>query len=126
VEDRIGKIATVLYVDDENINLKLFEINFKQKFKVVTANSGIIGLEKLKDDPAISVVISDMKMPGMNGIEFIKTAKRLYPNVVFYILTGYDITDEIEAALNDRLINKYFRKPFNIKEIETSVTEALK
>lgn len=116
---------TVLYVDDEPINLMLFKANFKNKFNVITAESGSKGLQQLKDNSEIIVVISDMKMPGMSGIEFIRLAKLDYPNVSFYILTGFDITDEISQALEEQLINKYFRKPFNIKEIENAIVDAI-
>lgn len=66
-----------------------------------------------------------MKMLGMNGIEFIRLAKKDFPNISFYILTGFDITDEISEALEKRLIHKYFRKSFNIKEIEAAILEAV-
>jgi two-component system, response regulator, stage 0 sporulation protein F len=112
---------TILNVDDEPINLKLFEINFGKKNIVITANSGYEGLTKLKLNPDIKIVISDMSMPGMNGIEFIRLAKEDFPNIVFYILTGYGLTEEISAALDDNLINKYFSKPLNAKEIELSI-----
>ena len=59
---------TILYVDDEDVNLMLFELNFKKKFNVLTALNGEKGLEILKDNNNVEVVISDMKMPGMNGI----------------------------------------------------------
>lgn len=113
----------ILYVDDEPINLKLFELNFKNKYKVLTALSGFEGLDILKSNQDTSVVISDMKMPGMNGIEFIKEAKKRHPSINFYILTGFDITEEIADALNEKLIHKYFRKPFNMKEIEDAICE---
>ncbi|MCD4834108.1 MAG: response regulator [Bacteroidales bacterium] len=116
---------TILYVDDESVNLKLFEINFKKKFNVLTAESGAEGLEQLKVNPHTIVVISDMKMPGMNGIDFIRLAKKDFPHIRFFILTGFDITEEIADALNERLIHKYFRKPFNMKEIEDSILEFL-
>jgi len=116
---------TLLYVDDEPINLKLFALNFKNKFNVLTAESGAEGYELLKKNPHTSVVISDMKMPGMNGIEFIKLAKKDFPEISYFILTGFDITEEIADALNERLIHKYFRKPFNMKDIESSIMEIL-
>ncbi|HPR84329.1 MAG TPA: response regulator [Candidatus Paceibacterota bacterium] len=116
---------TLLYVDDEPMNLKLFEINFRKKFNVLTAESGNEGLEILKSNSEIIIVISDMKMPGMNGIEFIKKAKINFPKIRYFILTGFDITEEIADALNERLIHKYFRKPFNIREIEESIMEFL-
>jgi two-component system response regulator (stage 0 sporulation protein F) len=118
--------ATILYVDDEPLNLQLFAINFERMYTVKTAVSGNAGLEILRDEPSISVVISDMKMPGLNGIEFIRKAKEKYPEITFFILTGYDITNEILEALNDKLINSYFSKPFNIKVIEKSIQEVLK
>lgn len=117
-----GKI-TLLYVDDEPLNLMLFELNLQDKFNILKAESGEEGLIVLKHNPQIVVVISDMKMPGMNGIEFIRLAKKEFPNIRFYILTGFDINEEIADALNERLIHKYFRKPFNMKEIEASILE---
>jgi len=117
------KQISVLYVDDEALNLELFVLVFKKKFNIITAESGAEGLEKLGGNRDISVVISDMKMPGMNGVEFISKARQSFDNIVYYILTGFEITEEIAEALNKRLINKYFKKPFNSKEIETSISE---
>jgi two-component system, response regulator, stage 0 sporulation protein F len=119
------KSITLLYVDDEAINLKLFEINFSKKFNVVTAPSGYDALEKLKESPSISVVISDMRMPGMNGIDFIKLAKDYRENMICFILSGYDVTEEISRAYSERLIDKYFQKPFNMRDIEASIREAV-
>ncbi len=115
------KMRTILYVDDEEINLMLFEINFKEKYHVIGTDSPVKGLQILKNNPEISVVISDMKMPEMNGLQFIKKAKKKYPKICYFILTGYDITDEIAEALNCKLINFYFKKPFNMKEIDDSI-----
>ncbi len=116
---------TLLYVDDEPINLKLFTLNFKKKYNVITAESGFEALDQLKLNPFTRIVITDMKMPGMNGLELIRLAKKDYPKISFFILTGFDITPEITQALNDCLIHKYFQKPFNMKEIECSINEAL-
>jgi two-component system response regulator (stage 0 sporulation protein F) len=112
---------TILYVDDEPINLMLFELNFEKLYTVITAGSGFLGLEKLSVNPAIKIVISDMKMPGMNGVEFIRKGKKEYPEIKFFILTGFEITEEIADALNEKIINKYFRKPFNMKEITNEI-----
>jgi two-component system, response regulator, stage 0 sporulation protein F len=111
----------ILYVDDESINLLLFHHTFKKKYDVLTAESGFKGLELLSDNSDTKVIISDMKMPGMDGIEFIKEAKRLYPFIIFYILTGYEITPEIQDALDTGLINGYFQKPFKMKDIEDTI-----
>jgi two-component system response regulator (stage 0 sporulation protein F) len=119
----MDKKVTILYVDDEEINLQLFEINFRKKFSVITAISGKRGLEQLRNRPEIDVIISDMKMPEMNGIEFIRKAKLINKNAICYILTGFEITDEIEAALESQLIHRYFSKPFKRDDIEGSIYE---
>ncbi len=113
----------IIYVDDEKINVMLFKINFSVHFEVHTGNSGFEGLELLEKHPETKVIISDMKMPEMNGIEFVKKAKEKYPEKKFYILTGFEITEEIQNALKSGLIQKYFRKPFNMREIENAINE---
>ncbi|PKP39014.1 MAG: response regulator [Bacteroidetes bacterium HGW-Bacteroidetes-15] len=115
---------SLLYVDDEPINLTLFTLNFKSKFNVITASDGFEALKKLNQYPQLSVVISDLKMPGMNGIEFIRKAKETYPDLSYYILTGFDLTEEIVNAINEGLFLKCFAKPFNIREIESSIYNA--
>lgn len=111
----------ILYIDDEPINLKLFEINLKRKYEVVSSNGAYEGLEILKSHQDIMVVLSDMKMPGMNGLEFVKKAKKLYPEKKFIILTGFDITDEIQQALETGLIEKYLGKPYSFNEIDDTI-----
>ena len=115
----------ILYVDDEFINLQLFEINFRKKYQVITALDGLKGLEILEANPEIRIVVSDMRMPKMNGIEFIKQAKQRYPDKRFFILTGFEITEEIQSALNSGLILRYFQKPFNIDEIDCALTKVI-
>mgnify|MGYP002795061317 FL=1 len=115
----------ILYVDDEEINLELFAINFKDSYEVLTAHDGYGGLEVLESNVDISIVISDMKMPGMNGIEFIKKARQKYPYKKYYILTGFEITNEIKEALSNGLILEYFSKPFEIEKMHRIIAEAL-
>jgi two-component system, response regulator, stage 0 sporulation protein F len=114
---------TLLYIDDEPINLLLFERVFKQKYQVLTAVSGQVGLDVLRMNPNIKAIISDMKMPGMNGIEFIKIIKHEYPDVACFILTGYSITEEISEAIDAHLVVRYFKKPFDIDEIEEALDQ---
>ncbi len=114
---------SILYVDDEPINLMLFETYFKKNFNVITAESGPSGMEILQSNSTITAVISDMKMPEMNGLEFVGMAKNEFPSIAYFILTGYDITEEITAALNSNLILKYFRKPFDEVEIQKAIKE---
>ncbi|MDP3462077.1 MAG: response regulator [Bacteroidales bacterium] len=113
----------ILYVDDEKINVQLFQINFSNSFEVLISCSGMDGLLLLDKNLDTEVVISDMKMPEMNGLEFIGKAKGKYPNKRYYILTGFDITGEIQHALDNKLILKCLKKPFNLQEIERILNE---
>lgn len=116
---------TILYVDDEPLNLMLFEVNFKRNFNVITSLSGFDALEKLNKNPEISIVVSDMKMPKMNGIEFITHAKKSFSDVYYFILTGLDESKEIIEAIDNKLIKNYFCKPINMKIIEQQITEVI-
>jgi response regulator RpfG family c-di-GMP phosphodiesterase len=115
----------ILYVDDEEANLFLFKINFQSKFSVLTAKSGDEGLALLEaNHDEITVVISDMRMPKMNGIEFIRKAREKFSNICYFILTGYDYDDEIDKAIKSKMVLKYFTKPFEMNEIESAIKEA--
>lgn len=113
----------ILYVDDEPINLMLFKVNFQDSFTIHTTDSGESGLQILRLHPEIKAVISDMKMPGMNGVEFISTAKAEFPDLSCFILTGFDFSQEITEAMNRNLIIKTFSKPYDKGIIENAIWE---
>lgn len=115
----------LLYVDDEPINLQLFQLNLRKKYDVLVAENGMKGLDILSINKDVAVVISDMKMPKMNGIEFIKAAKEKYPELSYFILTGYEITNEIRNALNSGLIFQYFRKPVDLIEVDRAIKKVI-
>ncbi|MDW7690755.1 response regulator [Flammeovirgaceae bacterium SG7u.111] len=117
---------TLLYVDDEPINLELFEINFGIKYRVITALNGDEGLLKIAQNPDITIVISDMQMPGMNGVEFIGKAKSRNPELTCYILTGYALTEEIGNAIKRGEVSKYFGKPLDLVDLEESIDSCQK
>lgn len=112
----MGK-KTILYVDDESLNLLLFKMNFEKNYHVITCESGTEGLNILRNNEGIDIVISDMKMPRMNGVEFISQAHAIASHLRYYILTGFEISDEIQSALDSGQIRRYFQKPFNVNEI---------
>lgn len=113
----------ILYIDDEAINVQLFGLNFSRTFDVVTGYSGMEGLTLLEKYPEIQVVISDMRMPGMDGLEFINKARQNFSDKKYFIVTGFDITPEIEESLNNKVINRYFMKPYSVMDIENSIKE---
>lgn len=118
----MNRQLNILYIDDEAINLMLFDNLFKYKYTILTAESGKEGLDILSKHK-IDIVFSDMKMPEMDGLDFIQHAKEHFPNIVYYILSGYELTNEIVDALNNKLIDKYFQKPFDMQEIDDYITK---
>ena len=115
---------TIMYVDDEAINLRLFQIRFHDNYNIITCASGLEGLKKLKEHPDVSVIISDMKMPGINGVEFIKMVKQLNREISCFILTGYNVTPEISEALEVKLIEHCFHKPMNVSKISVALDQS--
>ncbi len=115
----------ILYVDDEPINLLLFEANLSRNYEVLKASNGRTGLEIIANNPDIKIVFSDMKMPTMSGIEFVEEASKIISGCPFYILTGFEITNDIQRSLDKGLIRKYYGKPLNMKDISNEIEEVL-
>ncbi len=116
----------ILYVDDEIINIDLFKLSFRGKYDIITAMSGDEGIQILKKDKDINLVISDMRMPGMNGLEFIEKAKKIYKDIPYIILSGYSKSPEISRAIDNHSITNYFTKPFNKSLLEIEIENCTK
>lgn len=117
---------TVLYVDDESIPRIIFDKIFGSKFSTQMAESGQEALEKLaqfNDD--LTVIISDMRMPAMDGVDLIAEAHKRHNNIVCFILTSMDEDEKINQAVADNQIVKVFRKPLNASEVEAAIEEAV-
>ena len=119
------ELPKVLYVDDEYINLDLLRLTFLNEFEVITAESGEEGLRILEQDPHIKVVISDLKMPGMNGLEFIRRIKSQHPEKVCMLLTGFLESEVMMEGFNQELLFRYLMKPFKKEELQKTILEAL-
>ena len=118
--------GTILYVDDEPINLLVFKAAFRREYNLLTAGDGEEGLEQLEKSGPVDFVISDMQMPGMNGVEFLEQVKQKFPTLPCYILTGYDINPEIESAMEKGVVEAYFSKPFDQNLIDKTLSEVAK
>ena len=112
----------ILYVDDEDTNLLLFRIAFGSKRDVLLANSPEEGLQKLIENKGrITAVISDMHMPKMNGVQFVEEAKKQRDDIPYFILSGFSYDEQIDSALKEKKIERFFTKPFDQGEIENQL-----
>ncbi|MFK7971378.1 MAG: response regulator [Bacteroidia bacterium] len=114
----------LLCIDDEPINLLIMDKILGKKYGVFTARGGEEALDILENTSEIELVISDMHMPVMNGMEFIKEARRRFSNKKYFILSGYAKTEEIQAALDANIISEYFQKPANFQKIEQALEDS--
>lgn len=115
---------TVLIVDDEINILKSMRRMFKQAgYEVFTAESGLEGLALLADE-SIQVVLSDFRMPVMNGGEFLAQVKINRPDVVSLILSGYADFDSVLAVMNQGSAFKFLTKPWDNKVLLQEIANA--
>jgi len=119
-------LPKILYVDDEVINLELLQLTFMNEFTVITAESAREGLKLLSLNPDIHVVISDLKMPDINGLDFIKEVKQKHPEKVCMLLTGFMESEIMLEGFNKELIFRYLMKPWDKEELAETIKEALK
>jgi len=101
----------ILFVDDEPSVLDGYKRILYKEFAVDTAIGGERGLNAMKENGPYSVVISDMRMPGMNGAEFLAQLRKRNPDTVRMLLTGYTDLDAAIAAVNEGNIFRFLSKP---------------
>lgn len=117
---------TVLLVDDEENNLQLLKRTFRGKYNLLTAHNGLEALEVVKQyGNKIALIVSDQKMPVMEGTEFLKKVRETNPQIVKILLTGHVGTDILVSAINDCDLFQYILKPFEPKELEIAVENGI-
>lgn len=113
----------VLYIDDEDINLKSFRATLRKDFKIFTAIDAEEGLRIVKDEE-IHVVIADQRMPGMTGTEFFEQMIKINPDPIRILLTGYSDIASVIDAINKGEVYRFIDKPWNIEQIKNSIKNA--
>jgi len=101
----------VLYVDDDANILAAYRRSLRGRFDVFTAQGGQEGLELVKAEGPFAVVLSDMNMPGMNGLQFLSTVHELSPETVCMMLTGQADLQTAIQAVNEGHIFRFLTKP---------------
>ena len=115
---------TLLLVDDEeDIGAAMARLFRRDGYEILRASGGLEGLETLAQHRA-GVVISDQRMPGMSGVEFLTRVKELYPQTIRIVMTGYADIDSVTDAVNRGAIYKFFTKPWDNETLRAEVLEA--
>lgn len=112
------KKYTLLYVDDEEINLRIFKNSFRRDFNVITAISAHDGMEILKNQH-VDIIITDHLMPEITGVEFLKSINEQFPHIPpsRLMISGYAENEEIEKAFKHYKLYKFISKPWNNDEL---------
>lgn len=118
------KKYNILYVDDEVSNLNVFKNTFRRNYNIFTAETGKEGLEIL-DREKIDLILTDQRMPEMNGVEFLKSVMVKYPEPSRLLITAYADFNALKDAVNDAKIFQYIQKPWDEDEIKQIIDTAL-
>ena len=114
---------TLLIVDDEPDVLESLRHLFHRHYNVVTADSGRDGLACLAREE-VHVILSDQRMPGMTGDQFLKVARETHPDAIRLLFTGYAEIQTVISAVNEGGIFRYINKPWEAGELESVVAQA--
>ena len=102
---------TVLFVDDDEVILRSLERRLSdESYNKFFAKSGQEALEIIKQKE-IHVIVADMRMPEMTGLELLRIARKEYPNIIGIIITGYELDDELQKAVDHREVFRLVAKP---------------
>ena len=114
----------VLFIDDDASLLSTMKRNLGLDFTIHTAEGGDVAFEVVQQQGDFSVVVVDMQMPKMNGIQTISMLREKMPNAVFLMLTGnQDLTTAIQAV-NDGRVFRFLTKPCQVFEISAAIEAA--
>ena len=116
----------ILYVDDEEKSLKYFTRAFNDTFRIFTATNAQDGyrlLEEHKDE--IGIIMSDQRMPGEQGVQFLERARRLRPQIIRMLVTAYADLDAAIAAVNAGAIYKYVTKPWDVPDLQMTLKRGM-
>jgi two-component system probable response regulator PhcQ len=120
------KRFAILYVDDEEKSLKYFTKAFSDTFRIFTAPNAAEGYRLLVDhQDEIGVVMSDQRMPGEQGVQFLERSRRLQPRIIRILVTAFADLDAAIAAVNTGAIYKYITKPWEVANLEATLKRGL-
>lgn len=124
-ETDAGRGGTILFVDDEPLSLKYFKASVGRYANVVTADTAEAAMKILEaEGDAISVVVSDERMPRDNGVSFLSNVRKSWPSTVRILTSAYANID-LQQAINGAAIHRFLPKPWDLDELCAAMQEAL-
>ena len=114
----------LMVVDDEPDNLDLLYRTFRRDYKVYKATSGFEALALLEQLGEMAIIISDQRMPRMNGAEFLSRTVERFPDTIRIVLTGYTDVEDLVEAINAGKVFKYITKPWKPAKLRDVVSQA--
>jgi len=119
------ELATILCVDDEPRVVESLALHLRREYQVLAATGGNSALQLLKEKGAPAVIVSDMRMPGMDGATLLKHVKQLYPETTRILLTGEPGRDAAIAAVNEGQIFRFLTKPCPPDQLRGAIEAAV-
>lgn len=116
----------ILYVDDDGPNLDVFYRVFRFDYEVLKAGSGVEGLVIVRNNPDIAVIVSDQRMPGMTGVEFLENTAQLLPYTQRIMLTAYTDNEALILAIQKGHVYDYVVKPWSKETLRPVLDQAVK
>jgi two-component system, NtrC family, response regulator HupR/HoxA len=107
----LARAVSVLVVDDEPRALETLRRTLEDDFEIFCAGSGAEGLQ-LMEQECVQIVVSDQRMPGMSGVEFLRSVRSRWPDTIRMILSGYTESEDIIRGINEAGIWQYLLKPW--------------
>ena len=115
----------LLYVDDEQSNLRIFKDTYRRNFNIFLASSAKEGI-KIMENNHIDLILSDQRMPEMTGVDLLKYSFQKFPKVNRILITGYSDIDAVEDAINKARVFQYVQKPWDEGALLDIISDALR
>lgn len=116
--------AKILFVDDERNVLRALHRSFiDEDYEILTAQSGPEALDILASEMPVQLVVSDYRMPGMNGVEFLRNVCARWPETVRIVLSGFADAPAVVSSINEGKIFRFLPKPWDENQLKSSIRE---
>lgn len=126
MSDQAERKEKILFVDDDHNVLDAFRRNFRKMYDLETATGAREAAKIIARKGPFAVVVSDMRMPGVDGVQFLTRLKEMAPDTVRIMLTGYADVQSSIAAVNEGNVFRFLTKPCSSQQMQKTLEDALR